>query len=214
VVGDAQLVLLVEREGDADEEVAGVTLLAVLAQVGEADGRSFGRGDRLGVPHALVEAAQTAVQRVGRVVDGELVGHLVEGELAACDAVGVTADRRAEIILHLEVRRELVEAEHDVVEFSIAVRHPDAGDGRAVIHDADAHAGLVGQRVQGDRHSAVAAEITRGDGVGREGRGGGPRRGIRGRRRAGGRVRRSGGRRERGEGSDENEAKRPEKAAR
>ncbi len=61
-----------------------------------------------------------------------MVRRAVEGELRIPDAIGVPADDRAEVGCVLEISRETVEAEHDVVEVSGAVRRPNRRDDCAV----------------------------------------------------------------------------------
>ena len=70
---ELQLVVLGDRELDADIEVSGIALLAVTAVVAELDGRPIRATDRLGFPDHLVEPLEPAVQAVGSVVHGQLV---------------------------------------------------------------------------------------------------------------------------------------------
>src|ERR1043166_8330073 len=67
----AQLVVVGERVDYAHGEVAGVALLAVVAEVGEFERRAAARRAGSRLPDHLVEAADAAVQVVGRVVGGE-----------------------------------------------------------------------------------------------------------------------------------------------
>src|SRR3546814_13423791 len=78
----------------------------------DARGRAGLRRDDL--PGGLVEAMIPAVQAVPAVVEGELIGFSVEREAPAGDAIGIAADRHAEIIGMLDIVRQLVIAEEDV----------------------------------------------------------------------------------------------------
>ena len=99
-VFDAELVLVGEGVGDLRGERARIALFAVGAGVGEDDAFAGGGLERLALPDDLVEAAlDAAVERVGRVVDGERVVLAVERELAGGDPIRDAAGRAAEVPL-------------------------------------------------------------------------------------------------------------------
>src|SRR5215211_4770989 len=155
LVPHAQGVAVVEGVGDGGVEGAGVVLLAVGADAVEPHPDEPAAPDHAGVPHPLVEADVAAVQVVGRVVDGQLVGDAVEGEAALVDAVGVAAGDAAEVgVAGLEVALERVEAEGDVGLVAVAVGHPQRLDGAAVGDQLHLHAAPIGQGVAVD-HGAV-----------------------------------------------------------
>src|SRR2546430_16799014 len=76
------------------------------------------------------------MEAVRPVVAREVVRHAVECELAACDAVRVSPDERAEVRMLAKVSGQTVEAEGDVLEMSGAVRRTNGGDDRAGSHCA------------------------------------------------------------------------------
>ena len=81
-----------ERVADDRGQRAGIAGFAILADVGQLDAA----GNFFALPNLIVEAVRAAVERVGRVVDRQVVGLAVERELAFGDAVGVASDERAE----------------------------------------------------------------------------------------------------------------------
>lgn len=93
-----ELVVIVERVGDFDGEIAGVTFFAILSGVGELDAIAI---DRLAGPEDFIEAFQAAVKgarnAAGLVVGGEGVVFAVEGKLAIFDAVAEAANGRTEV---------------------------------------------------------------------------------------------------------------------
>ena len=150
LVGNAQLVVVIQAVGHAGKKIARITLVAVRAEKAEADGGRVGV-DRLLLPNVLVKSARAAVQAVGRIVDRELVIFPGQLEFSEGDPVAVTADDRAQVGGLAQVGGEPVAAEGHVVELSVAVGHDDSHHRRAVIHDADADAVFIGQRVKCDR---------------------------------------------------------------
>ena len=93
--------------------------------------------ERLAGPDHLVESAHATMQRVRPIVLREVVRPPVERELTIGDAIGVAAHDRAEVRRVLEITRETVEAEDDVVEVSGAVGRADRRDDAAVCDDLD-----------------------------------------------------------------------------
>src|SRR5699024_1744401 len=94
LVVDLERVVVGQRVGDGDGEGAGVALLAVRAGVAEGDA---GVGRVRGRPDELVEAAFATVERVGVVVDGQVIGLAVQLEMAVGDPVAVATDDAAEV---------------------------------------------------------------------------------------------------------------------
>src|SRR5262249_5023457 len=88
------------------------------------------------LPEMLIEADGAAVESVGAVVDGNLIGLAIERELALADAVAVAANDRAEVSLGVvEKALQRIVAENDVGHLAGAVRSSDADDLRPVCHD-------------------------------------------------------------------------------
>src|SRR5256714_15523517 len=71
------------------------------------------------------------MEAVRPVVAREVVRHAVECELAACDAVRVSPDERAEVRMLAKISGQTIEAEGDVLDVSGAVRRTNGGDDRA-----------------------------------------------------------------------------------
>ena len=92
------------------------------------------------------------MQRIAVVVARERVSLAFQRELRPADAVAVTTDQRAKIrtafeigVVHITV--QIVEAEHDVGELAVLVRHWKRLHDAAVSHDARLGAFGVAQRV-------------------------------------------------------------------
>ena len=96
------------------------------------------------------------MEAVRPVVAREVVRHAVERELAACDAVRVSPDERAEVRMLAKISGQTIEAEGDVLEMSVAVRRTNGGDDRAVSHCANHDAARVGERE--DIHGATVRQ--------------------------------------------------------
>ncbi len=88
----------------------------------------------------------------------------VEGEAGVADAVGEPADGGSGAREAAEVRREGILAEKHVREVPVAVRGEDLGDGGAVVHRPDLHAGLVAEGV--DLDLTAVRELPEGFGPG------------------------------------------------
>jgi hypothetical protein len=100
---EAEHVVIGEGVDDGGGERAGITFLAVGADVGETDRGALFAADDLGFPDDFVEASEPAVEVVGAVVGGQRVCPAVEGESAPGDAVGIAPDRGAEIGMAVKV---------------------------------------------------------------------------------------------------------------
>jgi len=155
LVVDAQFVAVGEAVGHLGGEVAGETHFAIRRQV------SQGHADRilvlgfLRLPDLLVEALSAAVQGVGLVVLRHLVAFAVEFEGALGQAIAEAADGRAEVRGAFLVTLHIVEAEDDVVEFAVFVRHLQRLQGRAVGDDRGLHAVAVAQDVLLDGRAVI-----------------------------------------------------------
>jgi hypothetical protein len=111
---DAELVVLGEGVVDCDLEPSRIALVAVQADVVQAQPGTvrveFGRRP----PHCFVETHHTAVQVVSIVVACELVRGAVEREPAPGDAVAIPSDEGPEIGVSGEITIEGIESEHHV----------------------------------------------------------------------------------------------------
>ena len=170
-VVDAEFILVVQGVGHLDVEVAGIALVAVRAQIGELEADAVAARQFLHLPDMLVEALHAAVQRIGAIVGRQRVLLAVERELGIGDAVGVAAGDDAEIRVLAGVVVDIAEAEDDVVDLAVAVRHLDRGDDAAIVDHANRHVLGVGQCVLDDGRSVrqlaevALFDIARVDGV-------------------------------------------------
>ena len=148
----AQLVIIRQRIGDIHGQITGIAFLAVFAQVGQFEPgpvpADIGPDD---FPDDLVKAFETAMQRVGRVVRGERVGHAIQRKPALCDAIAIAPGERAEkrAVLHIPVERVI--PQNDIVEVAVRIGHFERRDNAAVGHDAGFRALDVVQGVALDR---------------------------------------------------------------
>ncbi|VVT19327.1 hypothetical protein SPHINGO391_460096 [Sphingomonas aurantiaca] len=155
VIADAEIAGFVERVRHRDVKRAGIARIAVGAAMAEHQrrgGAALGRDDR---PGDLVEAVAAAVQRIGLVVERELIGLAVEREAATRDPVGVAADRHAEEVGMIDIGSEVVIAEHDVGDLAVAVGAHQRLQRRAVGQDPCGHAVRVAQRHRLDRGAVL-----------------------------------------------------------
>src|SRR6266550_5077545 len=120
-VVDAQFVLIGQRVDHLGSQVARTALFAIFADIGQFQRLPMTAGDILGRPQTLVEALQSAVQRVVTIVLGDVVGRPIEDELSVSDAIGVAADDGAEKRFVGEVAVELVVAQNDILNLAASV---------------------------------------------------------------------------------------------
>src|SRR5262249_37448767 len=118
------------------------------------------------VPEDLVETHATAVQRVRAVIRGENVGHAVERKSSTSDAIAVAADQGAKIRTVLEVARERVVAQYDVLITAGAVGGGEKGHDAPVGRHFRLHSVAIAQRVQPHRTATgCCAKGRAGDGA-------------------------------------------------
>ena len=127
-----EAVVLCRGVSDIDVHVAGIAFLAVFGAVAEFDLIDTLLDD---LPYLRVESFHAAVQAVRAVVDGQLVGLAVEGELAVFDAVGYASADGVEIGLFGSPLLRCAEAKDDILDFPFAVGDQQFGDLRAEIRD-------------------------------------------------------------------------------
>ncbi len=140
-VVEAQFVVVRERIRHLDREIAGITFLAILAQVGELDGRFvLARRKRLRLPDHLGESLASTVEVVRSIVGGEFVFHAVEREPGSGDPIGNPPNDRSRSRKPFAILIEVGGAQHHVGHRAVAIGHFDLGDNRAVDHDFGRHA--------------------------------------------------------------------------
>ncbi len=159
LVLDGQRVVIVQPIGGVRSELPRVTLLACRAHVGEPQRLPRRSLDRLGLPHALVEAFSAAMQGIGRIVPRQLVGLAIQCKTAVGDAIGIAPDTGAEIRHPGQIGIEAVEAQYDVLETTRPIGRLQRHYGGPVRHNADFDAAHVGQRV--DFHGLLSGTAER-----------------------------------------------------
>jgi hypothetical protein len=114
-VVDAQPVVVIETVGHRHCQRSAVPLLAIGTDPRQAHAGRVIVPHVLGVPDALVETDHAAMERIGAVVGGELIGRAIEGEAAGGDAVGIASrDAAKEGVGLLQVSGEVGKPENDV----------------------------------------------------------------------------------------------------
>ncbi len=145
-VVDNQLVVVGEAVDHSHLQVAGIAFFAVGADPREAE-RILAQDLRL--PQVLVEPSRAAVKVVGAVVRRQGVRLLVDREAPLRDAIAVSADDRPEERMAFQVPVDRVEAEHDVADGAVSVRHLQRRDDAAI----------------GDRRHLDAVGVLQGEGL-------------------------------------------------
>jgi hypothetical protein len=102
---DDQLVVRRERILDADLQRAWIALLAIRTGIVERYARRIASNERFAGPERLVEAATAAVKAVRPIVERETIRRPVECEPPVRDAVCITTDDRAEVLMLALVAR-------------------------------------------------------------------------------------------------------------
>src|SRR6267378_4065706 len=133
LIVDDQAVVFGERIGDVGAQRSRKTLLHVRACIIERDTRAFLVLEWAGAPDDLVKSAQSAVKAVRSIVYGESIGRSVERKASASDSVTVSAYDRAEVRTIVEISRQVVVPEDNVVEPSRAIRRSQRRDDAAVV---------------------------------------------------------------------------------
>ena len=87
------------------------------------------------------------------IVCREWIFCVIQGELAASDAVANPANDRTEKWVAVQIGIERIEAEHHIGAVAITIRHQDRGDDAAVGCELHFHAVVIGERVKIDRLS-------------------------------------------------------------
>ena len=131
-----QLVVVGQRIGDFDFEVARVPLLAIFAQITVSNPDAFSILEFLGLPQLFVEAVDSAMQGVRTIILGQGIFHAVEGEGGVGDPVGVPPDDGAEVGGVLQIPVNFVVAEDNVAQVAVLVRHSQRHNNATVVDGA------------------------------------------------------------------------------
>ena len=120
---DFEFVVSRKGIGHGDFQIAGVSFSAVRRNIRELNPI---RGDRVHVPHHLVESLETSVQTLPIVVDRHLVGGGIDGEFAIGNTVSHTAHHATDkaFALIVDIFLERVVTQHHVSHIAISVGHP------------------------------------------------------------------------------------------
>ena len=141
--GQTEGVVIIPLVTGDNLQVARITGFSVLGEIHEFDRFSIDPA----FPDLGMEALRATVQGVLSVVDREFIRLAVEGETAACDAVGETARAFSGASTVAEIARRVVKAIDDIVQFPILVRDDDADDGRTDAGQFNIGAGGIGQTI-------------------------------------------------------------------
>ena len=79
------------------------------------------------------------------VVAIQLIRRTVDGEASLRDAIAIAANRVAHAAVIGEIAFQIVKAQRNVIQHTVAIRHDDVGENRAVVDDAHRRAARVGQ---------------------------------------------------------------------
>ena len=88
------------------------------------------------------------MQGVGAIVNRQGILDTVQFEFPPGNAVAVSSDQGAEMRMPLEVISQRFAAEHDILEFTMPVRHLEGNDNTTVVRDPGFHSLTVLQGVK------------------------------------------------------------------
>src|SRR6185312_3750695 len=131
-----QLVVVGQSIGDFDFEVAGISFLAVFAQIAVSNSDTLSVLELLGLPELFVKPVGSAMQGVRAVIFGQGIFHAVEGEGGVGNPVGVAPDDGAEVGGVLQISVNFVVTEDNVAQVAVLVRHSQRHDDAAVVDGA------------------------------------------------------------------------------
>src|SRR2546427_9145551 len=119
-IADFQFVVISESITHAHGKIARITFLSVMAQIVKRETSTILHVEGPGIPDNFVEAFVATVKMIRFVIGSQLVFNAIQRESALCDSIAVTTNGRAKKRSSLEVSIDIVEAEHNVVELSVA----------------------------------------------------------------------------------------------
>ncbi len=164
---DGEPAAFIERVADAGIERAGITRLAIRTAVGEDDLGPWSAADGHDLPQLLVKPLAPAVERIALVIERQLIGLAIHGELAPADAVGIAADRAAEEIRPREIIGKLVIAEQHIGLPAITIGAGQRLQCRAIGQDASRNALPTGKCDRFDRPAVRKMACSGATGLGR-----------------------------------------------
>ena len=124
---DAQFILIIQSELNGDGQISGISLVAFRAIVGKQNGRRGVDQKWFGLPDNLAEAAQAAMQMMGTGVGRQAIVPPVEREPRVGGAKCHAANRAAEVGAVGLIGWQLLEAQHNVRQLTVAVREMQFG---------------------------------------------------------------------------------------
>ena len=171
LIVERQVAVVVPRDGHVRRQIAGEVLLHIGGNVVELDGIHRIPRDGRRLPDLLLEAGFAAMQGIFAVVLVEVIFRAVEGEAAAADAVREAPDGIAHRAVAALIMRQRIEAEGNVRQLAVLVRHENIGYNRAEVKHGHGRAGMVRQgihrhvltvlgraeRAGGNRHSVSSS---------------------------------------------------------
>ena len=91
----------------------------------------------------------TAMEAVGKLIGRQVVDLAVELKGGSADAVGISAYDGSPVVAILDVVADGIVSQTDITELAIAVGHHNGDNAPAKVSDADFHARLVGEDIEG-----------------------------------------------------------------
>ena len=142
LIVDGEVAVVIPAVCHGDVQRAGKMIFAVRADVMQAEEVAVCGFNRVGRPKLF---AQNAVEMVFTVVAIQLIRRAVDGEASLRDAIAIAANRVAHAAVIGEIAFQIVKAQRNVIQHTVAIRHDDVGENRAVVDDAHRRAARVGQ---------------------------------------------------------------------
>ena len=143
---DVNGIVVGETVSDGDGYIAGKVHVAIGGNKGEFQS---GSADGSGFEHFVLPALGTAMQTMTVIVDRQLNGLSAYAYLSLVDAVGITTDGSAKVAGYTDVLANAVKAQHYILQLTFDIGHHNGYDAGTEIGNADFHAVLVGQYIQG-----------------------------------------------------------------
>ena len=144
-VSNHQRVAIGERIGSLHIERTGEAHFAIGRSV--ADNQLL-IVDLFNIEHAILITFHTAVQTIGTIINRYLIFNAIDSKLTFIDTVSITTDECTEIGFVVQIRLNIVEAQHDIGKFSIFIWRTDRNDTSAEIHHGNFYPIRIRQNIQ------------------------------------------------------------------
>src|SRR5450631_4171392 len=142
-----QLVGVRQGVSDPDGEPSGITLLAVRADIFQANAVRCAANGAIRHPDSLIEPLYSTMKRIGAVVRRQAISIAVDCEFGARDSIGVTANGGAQVPSTIEIFLQGVIAQDHIGRFAIPVVDFKGPKGGAERDDQGFGTSRIGQPV-------------------------------------------------------------------